>query len=161
MLDIFVINIKRIVLFFQAYFYSNCDNIFGVEISKDLCNTQNKIIQSHSLDKRIKVINSDIMEQESILKTSDIVILNNVFEYFISTEKQIEIWKFLKANLKKGCLVVTIPSIEEVLMKLDIYEELTGSAWFTKKTDCQPENNGMFSEDDLASFSDIYFYRIT
>ena len=63
---------------------------------------------------RIKVICDDILNHQEILKNADVVIMNNVFEFFAPGSELEKLWKFVVSSItKKGCKIVTIPSIEE------------------------------------------------
>ncbi|XP_077293065.1 uncharacterized protein LOC143916056 [Arctopsyche grandis] len=143
---------------YGAYFYSNAKTIYGIEMNKELCNVQQEIIKFNKMDDRIYVIHDDVLNQGDIIDTFDIVILNNVFEFFLESNQQIVIWRFLKNNLKKNCLVVTIPSVEETFVSLDIYEEF--SNWL-KLIPVHQHENGLLLDDDIeADFHDMYLYVI-
>jgi len=54
------------------------------------------------------------MNQREVLAKADVVIMNNVFEFFLDTTTQQKIWDWMiKVPLKKGCKIVTIPSLKE------------------------------------------------
>lgn len=64
------------------------------------------------------MINDDVLNCKEIVSKSDLIFMHNVFEFFVPNEIQIDIWKFLKANIKKDAILVTIPSVEEMIKSL-------------------------------------------
>lgn len=69
---------------------------------------------------RIQIVPGDVQEQREVVQAADVLILNNVFEFFISPPLQARIWCFLRANTKKGTLIVTIPSLEDAFHYLEV-----------------------------------------
>ncbi|XP_031567956.1 uncharacterized protein LOC116302733 [Actinia tenebrosa] len=99
---------------YGAALYSPMKNIFGVEMNKEFCQIQQEILQKYKLDKRVKIICSDICQQELLLRNANVVILNNVFEFFQPQVVQARTWQFLRSSItKKGCIIVSVPSLEE------------------------------------------------
>lgn len=56
-----------------------------------------------------------MLNHKDLLASADVVILHNVFEFFVPPEELSTMWKFLRNALRKGCRVVTCPSIEHSL----------------------------------------------
>ncbi|KAM4664510.1 uncharacterized protein O3C94_012591 isoform 2-T2 [Discoglossus pictus] len=112
---------------YAGYVYSAASRLCGVEINDEFCNHQENIIKKYHFEDRIQVFHSDICSQKSLLQDADVVVLNNVFEYFLDKVEQLKAWTFLYENLKKrGCLLVTVPSLQESLDKLQVsYDEHT------------------------------------
>ncbi|MPC20345.1 hypothetical protein E2C01_013285 [Portunus trituberculatus] len=123
---------------YGAYIYTKCQRIVGVEINQELCQVQQTIInkyqfQYHRLGlrritqvleiivdaDRLQVLHGDIQDHSEVVRVADIICLNNVFEFFMPPSVQARIWAFLRANVKKGALMVTIPSLEDSLQYLD------------------------------------------
>ncbi|XP_037784599.1 uncharacterized protein LOC119580556 [Penaeus monodon] len=104
---------------YGAYIYSKCRRIVGVEINQDLCQVQQTIINKYQFQDRVQVVGGDIQEQAEIVRAADIIVLNNVFEFFMPPAVQARIWAFLRSSIKKGCLLVTIPSLEDSLQYID------------------------------------------
>ncbi|XP_073466754.1 uncharacterized protein [Aquarana catesbeiana] len=99
--------------------YSSASKLQGVEINAEFCQLQEKIIKKYDFTARIQVYHSDICCQPSLLHYADVVVLHNVFEYFLDKEKQIKAWTIVMENVRKtGSLVVAVPSLEESLDKL-------------------------------------------
>jgi hypothetical protein len=57
------------------------------------------------------------LNRANLLEKADIVIMNNVFQFFSPVDVQQQLWKFLHTHLKarKGALLITIPSLQEQL----------------------------------------------
>ena len=65
------------------------------------------------------MIQADIRTQDQLLKSCDVVILNNVFEHFQSPEDQAKCWDVIFGSVKrKGQVIVTVPSLQESLDEL-------------------------------------------
>ncbi|XP_052742167.1 uncharacterized protein LOC112048168 [Bicyclus anynana] len=140
---------------YGAYHLSNASKIVGIEINKEWCEVQEKIIAKYSMDSdRISVINSDILERPDIVQCSDIIILN-VLDFFVDEEKQRDIWYFFKKHFKKGSYLVLNRAVNETLGCLGIYEGLIN--WLSICKPNQMENEILF---DPEVCSEIYLYSI-
>ena len=104
---------------YGAFYYSEAKKIIGVEINSDLCKLQTEIVQSFKLSDRISVVEGDMCTKADLISSGDVIILNNVFDWFMSPDLQISMWKFLRATVKPGSLLVTIPSLETSLEHLE------------------------------------------
>lgn len=103
---------------FGSYVYSKNTQIIGIEMNKDLCLIQQDIVDQFKFNDRIKIVNDDVMNCSELVSTGDFIFLHNVFEFFISNDHQLMIWKFLKENIKKGAILITIPSLKEMTKNL-------------------------------------------
>ncbi|ETE73014.1 prmC, partial [Ophiophagus hannah] len=137
---------------FGAYYYSSASQIYGVEMNGDFCQLQEAIISKYRLDDRIKVINADICTQASLLQNADIVVMNNVFEYFLGRSEQARAWKIISQNIRKpGSLLVTVPNLEKSLSELQVDIQL--SQW----VEAVPVQYDGFLEDaDREALEKIY-----
>lgn len=52
------------------------------------CELQFQVIGKYKMADRIQVVCSDICNQASLLQEADVIVLNNVFEFFCSPEDQ-------------------------------------------------------------------------
>ncbi|XP_025946641.1 uncharacterized protein LOC112977926 isoform X4 [Apteryx rowi] len=79
-----------------------------------------KFLYQHVLpDLTGKVVHADICTQASLLQKADVVVMNNVFEYFLDRLEQARAWEFIACNVRKrGLLLITVPSLKESLSKL-------------------------------------------
>ncbi|XP_014769823.1 uncharacterized protein LOC106868885 isoform X1 [Octopus bimaculoides] len=105
-------------ILYGAYLFTNA-NIEGVEIDKTLCQIQENIIKKYKFEDRIKIYHGNILNRSDLLQKVDIIILNNVFEFFMPLNMQVLIWNFLHSHLQKRRVVlITLPSIEDSLKNL-------------------------------------------
>uniref|UniRef100_A0A8D0DN68 Methyltransferase type 11 domain-containing protein n=1 Tax=Salvator merianae TaxID=96440 RepID=A0A8D0DN68_SALMN len=140
---------------FGGYFYSSAPHIYGVEINPDFCKLQDIIISKYQLSERIKVLNADICTQAVLLQNADVVVMNNVFEYFLDRSEQARVWKFISENVrKKGSLLVTVPALENSLSDLQVDMQL--SQW----VEALPLHYDVFPEEDKEALEQIHLYRI-
>ncbi|XP_067123617.1 uncharacterized protein [Centruroides vittatus] len=103
-------------MLYGAYLYTKIPKIVGIELNEDLCKIQRQIIQKHKMEDRIEIICDDICNQPEAVKSADIIILNNVFEFFQTEDQQIKAWEFLRKNITKPkTRLITIPSLESTL----------------------------------------------
>ncbi|KAK6644474.1 hypothetical protein RUM43_000741 [Polyplax serrata] len=98
---------------YGAYMYTTCPNIIGVEINSEFCDIQAKILKKYKFDDRIKVICNNVCNELELVSTADIIVLNNVFEFFTDYETAITSWHLLAQNIKPGCILVTTPHLED------------------------------------------------
>ena len=138
---------------YGAFYYSEAEKIVGIEINPDLCKLQAEIVQSFKLSDRISVVEGDMCTMSDLISTGDVIILNNVFDWFMSPELQISMWKFLRATLRPGSLLVTIPSLASSLAHLDTGIDLAD--WVSP----QQRHNKEWSDSGVET-SEISLYKI-
>ncbi|XP_013191533.1 uncharacterized protein LOC106135710 [Amyelois transitella] len=136
---------------YGAYYFSNAGSIVGVEMNKECCDIQERIINQYSMDvDRIRVVHADILECSDIVHNSDIIIVNTL-DHFLDAEKHREIWRFFKKHIKRGSYMITSRSMVETLAGLGMSEELID--WISICRSNQTENEVFFStEDNEESF---------
>ncbi|KPJ06535.1 hypothetical protein RR48_14274 [Papilio machaon] len=140
---------------YGAYHFSNASSIIGIEMNKECCEVQEKIISQFSMDRnRIKVIHSDVMEKHDIVQLSDIIVIN-VLDFFVDIEKHKEMWYFFKKHIKKGTFIITNRSMADTLGYLDIFEEFM--EWLTICKPYQIENEIFFNTEIN---SEIFLYAV-
>lgn len=91
-------------------------SIVGVEINSELCELQRRIIEKYlnPADAIPSVICSDVKDCPDVVARSDVIILHNVFQFFLPIEDQKSLWEFLFSTIRsKETLIITNPSIEE------------------------------------------------
>ncbi|KAM9711315.1 uncharacterized protein ACBT57_020744 isoform 4-T4 [Dama dama] len=72
----------------KGYLYSSASQLYGVELNGDFCQLQEMIIKKYQFTDRIKVLHADICTQGLLLQNADVIIMNNVFEYFLNETEQ-------------------------------------------------------------------------
>uniref|UniRef100_A0A663MDS3 Methyltransferase type 11 domain-containing protein n=1 Tax=Athene cunicularia TaxID=194338 RepID=A0A663MDS3_ATHCN len=142
---------------FAGYLYSSAAQLCGVEMNADFCQLQETMITKYQFIDRIKVVHADICTQASLLQKADVVVMNNVFEYFLDRQEQARAWEFIACNVRKrGSLLVTVPSLKESLSKLQVNIQL--SQWVEE----MQLNYDVYMEKDVdrEALEQIHLYKI-
>ncbi|PSN35247.1 hypothetical protein C0J52_15525 [Blattella germanica] len=105
---------------YGAYVFTQAEKIVGVEMNSELCAMQMGVVCRYKLQDRIQVVEADISSRPDIIMAADVIIMNNVFEFFLSTKRQHELWSFLRHTIKTGTLLVTIPPLEQSETGIDL-----------------------------------------
>nr|XP_009942465.1 PREDICTED: uncharacterized protein LOC104338142 [Opisthocomus hoazin] len=141
----------------KGYLYSSASQLYGVEMNADFCQLQEIMITKYQFIDRIKVVHADICTQASLLQKADVVVMNNVFEYFLDRQEQARAWEFIACNVRKrGSLLVTVPSLTESLSKLQTNIQL--SQWVEE----MQLNYDVYMEKDVdrEALEQIHLYKI-
>ncbi|KAF4525802.1 hypothetical protein B566_EDAN009910 [Ephemera danica] len=93
---------------YAAHVYSTAASIVGIEMNHQLCQIQQDIVNKFGLQKRVQVVESDVLLCSELVHSSDVILLNNVFEFFLSETQQVACWRFLRDNVKPGALLANI-----------------------------------------------------
>jgi len=112
-----------------------------------------------------QLIHADIQSHPTLLSnTADIIILNNVFQFFTTRPAQQTIWRFLKAETSKRCglAVVTIPSLQEQLKEAGFGAQGFMRGWVRKE---RLRYDGGWFEEELGEEEEeevkqIHLYRV-
>ncbi|KAH0554217.1 uncharacterized protein LOC123263697 isoform X1 [Cotesia glomerata] len=110
---------------YGAYVFTDAEKIIGVEMNKEFCDIQTEVINKFKMNKRIEVINKKIQDCADVLKSADVVVLNNIFEPYLPKEKHAELWYFFKEHIKKGAYIVCRPPIEHAVKDLNLNIDVT------------------------------------
>ncbi|KAF8958218.1 hypothetical protein BGZ46_002010 [Entomortierella lignicola] len=102
---------------YAGYLFTDASKLIGVEMNDYFCKLQTDIVRKHRLQDRIQIVHDNLLNRESLLQGADIVIMNNVFQFFCPIPVQRQLWEFLYTNLRnrKGTILVTIPSLKDQL----------------------------------------------
>lgn len=116
------------------------------------------IIKKYEFSDRIKVLHADICTQGPLLQSADVIVMNNVFEYFLTEAEQASAWDFIIHNVRKqGSLLVTVPSLQDSLLGLK-KTDVQLSCWVEEiplSLDvCQQ------SETDRDALEQIHLYKV-
>ncbi|XP_030308013.1 uncharacterized protein LOC103538841 isoform X1 [Calypte anna] len=142
---------------FAGYLYSSASQLYGVEMNADFCQLQEMMIAKYQFIDRIKVFHADICTQASLLQSADVVVMNNVFEYFLDRQEQARAWEFIACNVRRrGSLLVTVPSLQESLSKLQTDVQL--DQWVQEM---QLDYDVCMEKDvDKEALEQIHLYKI-
>ncbi|XP_026164141.1 uncharacterized protein LOC113131273 isoform X2 [Mastacembelus armatus] len=106
---------------YGGYVYSSACQLIGLELSEEFVQLQNDILHKYRLSDRVQVLHADVCTQDVLLHSADVLVMNNVFEYFMEPSEQVRAWRFIMQNFKKrGSLLVTVPSLQESLSALQV-----------------------------------------
>ncbi|XP_016395179.1 uncharacterized protein LOC107729256 [Sinocyclocheilus rhinocerous] len=147
---------------FGGYLYSASSQLVGIEISSEFVKLQTMAVEKYGFSDRIQVIHADIRSQSDLVQNTDVLIMNNVFEYFMEPSDQMQAWLFISQNFrKKGALLVTVPSIQETLALLKdavFLETLALSQWIEEV----PLDYTVYLKNDTDpdSLKQIHLYRV-
>lgn len=140
---------------YGAYYFSNASSIIGIEMNKECCDVQERIINQFSMDKtRIKCIHSDVTEKIDVVSNSDIIIIN-ILDFFVDVKKHKEMWYFFKKYIKKGSYLVCNRSMVDTFMNLDVVEDFHN--WLNICKPYQLENEIFFDFDDC---NELFLYTV-
>lgn len=139
---------------YGAYHHTDCDRIIGIEINSDWCKLQQAMCDKYNMGNRIQIICDDVQNVPEVVQNADVIVLNNVFEYFQAKEEQIRIWSFLRHNIKSQTILITIPSLEEVFQKLEFEVDIL--SWIKRVFITDPL--ALLEMEKHEELSDIYVY---
>ncbi|KAL5009307.1 hypothetical protein ScPMuIL_014888 [Solemya velum] len=149
-------------ILYGAYLFTNASQIVGVEMDEFFCQLQQKVVEKYAFGDRIKIVHNDVQNEEQLLQCSDVIILNNVFEFFVPTDVQERLWCFLSEKIRRsGTLLITIPSIEESLQHLTTSIDVT--TWI-KPVDISEKlkhaSIRLGNSDEMSELDGIFMYQV-
>ncbi|XP_022053566.1 uncharacterized protein zgc:109986 isoform X1 [Acanthochromis polyacanthus] len=142
---------------YGGYVYSSASRLLGLEISEEFVQLQNEMLQKYQLTDRVQVIHADVCTQEVLLQNTDVLVMNNVFEYFMEPSEQIRAWRFIIQSFRKsGSLLVSTPSLQESLGALQQEALLPG--WVEEL----PVDYNVYlgRDSDPENLRQIHLYRV-
>lgn len=83
-------------------------SITGIEIDPKMASL------SKSLGVKSTIITGDIAKNLGLIEKSDVIIFNNVFEYFMKAEQERTYWKIIFGSFRPGQTLVFVPSLDEL-----------------------------------------------
>ncbi|KAL3989954.1 hypothetical protein ACH3XW_29725 [Acanthocheilonema viteae] len=100
---------------YAVYSYgSGLVNAIGIEMNKDFCELQKKVIEINGMDANVKVINDDVRKQAEVVGAADVIVLHNVFSFFLPLADQTECWEFLYKSVRPSAAIISNPAVEAV-----------------------------------------------
>ncbi|XP_058471826.1 uncharacterized protein zgc:109986 isoform X2 [Solea solea] len=141
---------------YGGYVYSSASLLLGVELSEEFVRLQNNMVEKYRLNDRVQVVQADICTQVTLLQNADVLIMNNVFEYFMEPKEQVKAWRFIIQNfIKPSSLLVTVPSLQETLRDL---QEALPPGWVEEL----PVDYGVYvgGDTDPDALRQIHLYKV-
>ncbi|CAO3590609.1 unnamed protein product [Absidia cylindrospora] len=149
---------------YSGHLFTRARRLIGVEINEWFCQLQQDMIRKYKMDDRIEIMCKDIQQLPDLLsKEADVVIMNNVFQFFSELPTQQEIWKYIRAQTSKksGLLLVTLPSLQEQLKDAGLSPTKQMKGWVKEiKLDY---DGGWFediNEDELEEIKQVHLYKV-
>ncbi|KAL7309677.1 hypothetical protein PS15m_010528 [Mucor circinelloides] len=149
---------------YSGHLFTRASKLIGVEINEWFTKLQQEMIKKYKMDDRVQVMCKDIQSMPELLsKEADVVIMNNVFQFFNELPTQQQIWKFVRAETKKksGLLLVTLPSLQEQLKEAGMSASKLMRGWVKEvKLDY---DGGWFqdlNDDELEEIKQVHLYRV-
>lgn len=72
--------------------FSKASKLIGIEMNKYFCDLSTEMLRQHKMNDRSEVVHGDIRDNAKLLASADVVVLNNVFEFFFEHDKQAALW---------------------------------------------------------------------
>ncbi|KAI8062267.1 S-adenosyl-L-methionine-dependent methyltransferase [Gongronella butleri] len=149
---------------YTGHLFTRAKRIIGVEINDWFCQLQQKTIKKYKMDDRVKVLCQDIQAVPELLnKDADVVIMNNVFQFFNDLPTQQKIWQFVRNETRKksGLLLVTLPSLQEQLKEAGLSPNKLLKGW-VKEVKLNYDG-GWFehiNDDELEEIQQVHVYKV-
>ncbi|KAM6916845.1 uncharacterized protein PEZ65_012771 [Lycodopsis pacificus] len=141
---------------YGGYVFSSSSQLIGLEISEEFVKLQKNILQKYKMTDRIQVLHTDVLLQNVLLQKADVLIMNNVFEFFMEPSEQVRAWRLIMENFrKKGSLLVSVPGLQESLNSL---QETLQPGWVEEL----PVDHGVYldQDSDPEALRQIHLYRV-
>uniref|UniRef100_A0A8R1E2V5 DOT1 domain-containing protein n=1 Tax=Caenorhabditis japonica TaxID=281687 RepID=A0A8R1E2V5_CAEJA len=107
------------VIYGSSLFTKGSVSTVGVEMNKEYVEIAQKVIRQFAL-RNIEILTDDIRHLAHVFKDNQIIIMNNVFSFFLSKTEQEECWEFLHQNMRPGTILIHHPPIEKVVAHLNL-----------------------------------------
>ncbi|CEI85924.1 hypothetical protein RMCBS344292_00373 [Rhizopus microsporus] len=149
---------------YTGYLFTKARKLIGVEINEWFSKLQQDMIKKYKMEDRVQVICKDIQTMPELLNNeADVVIMNNVFQFFNQLDVQQQIWKFIRAETKKkpGLLLVTLPSLQEQLKSAGLSASKLMKGWVKEVK--LSYDQGYFqeiNEDELDEIKQVHLYKV-
>ncbi|KAM9842643.1 uncharacterized protein ACBR49_014036 isoform 2-T2 [Aulostomus maculatus] len=141
---------------YGGYVYSSASQLVGLELSEEFVQLQNDVLQKYQLTDRVQVLHADVCTQDVLLQNADVLVMNNVFEYFMEPAEQVRAWRFIMLMFrKKGSLLVTVPGLQE---SLSAVQEVLLPGWVEEL----PVDSDVYlgRDADPDALRQIHLYRV-
>ena len=98
-------------LFIQAHECTSLKRIVGIELNEYFASLSKRMCKVHSFP-RIEIMQGDIVNNGHIVKDSNIVIMNNVLQFFTDDMGKRAVWKTMMDQCQPGTIIISVPDIE-------------------------------------------------
>ncbi|GES91330.1 hypothetical protein GLOIN_2v1599680 [Rhizophagus clarus] len=144
---------------YVGYLFSPIKKLIGIELNQFFADLQKEIIQEFNMNDRVEIIQDDITNHPQLLQTADIIIMNNVFQFFHSLPVQQAIWSFIRANTKPSTLIITFPDLKGQLDDANC-TNIDFDKWVKEITIKIPYKKSQLTEDEWKDLKLIHLYKV-
>lgn len=141
---------------YGAALFTPCQSIVGVEMNGDFCDITRNALAEFDLVSRVQVVHAELSTVPELVQRADVIVLHNVFEWFMPVQAQTAIWQFLRAHIPKHGLIVASPRIEESLASL--HTGIDTSQWLRPLNPARPEASALTEAEDESDA--IFLYQV-
>eukprot|EP00051_Salpingoeca_urceolata_P018940 m.270165 g.270165 ORF g.270165 m.270165 type:complete len:332 (-) comp19311_c0_seq9:118-1113(-) len=146
---------------YTGYYCSAAARLVGVELNGHMCQLQQQIVDKFAMSKRVQIVEGDVINHADLVQGANVVVLNNVFEFFCDLEAQQRLWAFLRTCVKAGATMATIPSLEVSLAEAQV-TDIDLATWVAE-LECSPLTPQAMADDDDGDEEGIegfHLYRV-
>ncbi|ORX45330.1 hypothetical protein DM01DRAFT_1340140 [Hesseltinella vesiculosa] len=149
---------------YAGHLFTRAKELIGVEINDWFCKLQQDMVQKYKMDDRVKVVCQDIQKVPELLNSkADVVIMNNVFQFFNDLPTQQAIWQFIRQETRKkpGLVLVTLPSLKDQLKEAGLSPTKFLKGWI--KEIKLNYDGGWFediNDDELEEIQQVHMYKV-
>eukprot|EP00048_Salpingoeca_helianthica_P018634 m.242657 g.242657 ORF g.242657 m.242657 type:complete len:331 (+) comp25986_c0_seq1:153-1145(+) len=111
---------------YAGHCLSTASKLIGIELNAFFCELQRGVIARHNMGDRVQIVQGDVQDHGALLREADVIVFNNVFQFFASVEQQQALWRFVRAHTRPGCMIVSVPALETALADAKSDVALTG-----------------------------------
>ncbi|KAG2174724.1 hypothetical protein INT43_005782 [Umbelopsis isabellina] len=149
---------------YTGYLFTEAKKLIGVEINSWFHSVQADIVANYKMKDRIELVHADVQTVPELLMQADIIIMNNVFQFFSDVESQKQIWRYIRkeTSKKQGLLIVTLPSLQDQLKQAGLPVKKTLGGW-AKQVKLDYSGHWFeteLSEDDIDEISQVHLYKV-
>lgn len=149
------------VVLYAGFLYAPTAHFVGLELNAELAKLSMEMLAKWGMSERCRVLPQDLRASQDIIAAADLIVLNNVFQFFLPAQEQSECWRALKAFLRSGTLVLSNPSIPEAIKDLPDLGDFSVQAWAEEIPILSQAAKFAGTDEDLyEELSNLHLYRI-
>jgi len=142
---------------YMGHLFSNASKLIGIEMNDFFITVQIQMVtKKFKMADRIRIIRDDVKNQKEVLGSADVVVMNNVFDFFVPGAELEALWKFISTSLKSGTRLVTLPSLERSLENAKV-KNINLKKWVKEIPLKYPESENAEADEDCR---EIHLYQV-
>ena len=140
---------------YAGLLYSPHAKFFGVEMNRELATLTAETLQKWGLGDRGAVACQDLRQSQNLVVSANVVVLHNVFQFFLPPQEQAECWLYLKQQVVPGTLILSSPALPEQQLPFD------ATTWVTELPSQDKAAKYAGSDEELfEELSNLHLYRV-